>query len=134
MNLYNQNEILKNLDSIAWEDYSSLGRSGSEIYYIFKCEKTNQAVALVKCHKNASADEHIHIGHETFVILEGTFEDENGIYKKGDIVFYPPQSKHSWKSTTGAVILVILGNKVVKEELKEKSEIYIFPYDLKHIV
>jgi anti-sigma factor ChrR (cupin superfamily) len=105
-------DILDETADISWENHNSLGRVGADISKLFNDVESGQQVALIRCAPGARAEKHVHTGHETFVILDGDFQDESGIFKKGDIVVYPPNSSHSWKSITGAVILAVWGGRV----------------------
>lgn len=108
----NITSILDNSANINWEQHNALGRSGAEISRLYREENSGQQVALIRCVPGAMAEKHVHTGHETFVILEGDFQDESGVFKKGDIVVYPPNSSHSWRSNTGAIILAVWGGRV----------------------
>ncbi|MGX0893537.1 anti-sigma factor ChrR (cupin superfamily) [Pseudomonas sp. ADAK2 TE3594] len=99
-------------DSIQWVAHQQLGRSGASIHTLFECKESAQRIALIRCEAGASAESHHHLGHETFLILDGDFEDENGIYLKGDLVIYPPGSTHAWKSSNGALIYATWGGAV----------------------
>ncbi|QEM80237.1 cupin domain-containing protein [Halomonas binhaiensis] len=99
-------------DLINWSAHAQLGRNGARIHTLFECAESAQRIALIRCDAGASAAAHLHDGHETFLILDGDFEDENGVYLKGDLVIYPPGSTHAWKSSTGALIYATWGGKV----------------------
>jgi anti-sigma factor ChrR (cupin superfamily) len=69
---------------------------------------------------------HEHMGHEEFLILEGSLIDNDGTeYLPGDFVRLLPGSKHSSHSPEGCLLLVILrgNNRALEEhELTEVAE------------
>ena len=95
--------------SLSWERHDTLGRQGADIAVLYECASTSQRVALVRCEAGAFSKSHLHVGHETFHVLSGTFHDDHGQYGPGDVVIYPPGSTHGWTSPTGALILAIWG-------------------------
>lgn len=107
----NFDALINNPDLISWEKHNTLGRNGARISTLFQCDKTDQKISIVQCQPGARADCHIHDGHETFLILDGSFMDDFGTYHKGDFVIYEPGSKHAWSSEEGALICAIWGGK-----------------------
>ncbi|MFJ4374948.1 cupin domain-containing protein [Pseudomonas japonica] len=99
-------------DAIQWDAHQQLGRNGASIHVLFECKQSDQRIALIRCEPGARAQSHHHVGHETFLILDGNFTDENGKYTKGDLVIYPPGSTHAWHSSQGALIYAIWGGRV----------------------
>lgn len=112
----NIQNLISNPQIIEWDQHNALGRSGAEISRLYREEESGQQVALIRCVPGATAEKHTHSGHETFVILEGDFQDESGVFKKGDIVVYPPNSSHSWRSNAGALIFAVWGGRVTTSE------------------
>ncbi|MFJ7140652.1 hypothetical protein BLX41_09420 [Pseudomonas protegens] len=113
--VFNLLNVSSEPDSIQWSTHQQLGRSGASIHTLFECQESAQRIALIRCEAGASAQSHHHHGHETFLILDGDFEDENGIYLKGDLVIYPPGSTHAWKSSKGALIYATWGGAVTSK-------------------
>lgn len=103
--------VLKNIDSVAWEAHSTLGRKDARIFELFQ-DDSGQRIALVHCAPGASAKSHLHTGHETFLILDGTFEDDNGVYHHGELICYAPGSEHAWRTPQGALIYAVWGGRV----------------------
>lgn len=107
----NLHSVIKNINSVAWQQHASLERKDARIFDIFTGE-SGQRVALVHCAPGASAKSHLHNGHETFLILEGTFEDDNGVFQAGDLICYEPGSQHAWRTPEGALIYAVWGGSV----------------------
>ncbi|MFP1732081.1 cupin domain-containing protein [Lonsdalea quercina] len=107
----NLHTVLKNIETIAWEAHTTLGRKDARIFDIFH-DDSGQRIALVHCAPGASAESHLHKGHETFLILDGIFEDDNGVYQAGDLICYAPGSQHAWRTPEGALIYAVWGDRV----------------------
>lgn len=112
--IINLDKITENPEIVKWEHHQTLGRKGARISTLFECKETHQKIALVQCFPGAFAENHIHEGHETFLMLDGCFEDDAGSYHKGDLIIYPPGSNHSWRTPEGALICAIWGGKTIK--------------------
>jgi anti-sigma factor ChrR (cupin superfamily) len=55
----------------------------------------------------AAVPDHWHRGWEHVICLEGTFEDDRGVFEKGDVVYNPPGSHHrGLHSKTGCIVLM----------------------------
>ena len=67
-----------------------------------------RATSIVRYPAGSSFPEHLHGGGEEFLVLEGTFCDENGAYPAGTYVRNPPGSRHSPFSAEGCTIFVKL--------------------------
>ena len=70
-------------------DYQSLKwkRVSTSIQSVELCRDSNGArVELLKIRPGGSAVTHSHLGDEYTVILEGSFSDEHGLYRKGDFL------------------------------------------------
>ncbi|MGH1359049.1 MAG: cupin domain-containing protein [Burkholderiaceae bacterium] len=67
-----------------------------------------RATTIVSYAPDSRFSAHTHSGGEEFLILEGVFEDEHGIYPKGSYVRNPPQTAHTPGSTPGCVMFVKL--------------------------
>lgn len=74
-------------------------------------EKSGHQVVLVRSAPGVSGPAHEHEGPEEFLVLDGTFTDNDGTtFKAGDFVHYDAGSKHDSYSATGCTLLVILRN------------------------
>lgn len=69
-----------------------------------------ESVALVQWAPGTKFPRHGHPGGEEIVVLEGVFEDEQGIYPTGTWLRNPPGSIHTPFSREGCVIYVKVGH------------------------
>ncbi|MHC8383761.1 hypothetical protein EAH72_16185 [Pseudomonas caspiana] len=127
--VFNLLNVANEPDLITWSAHAQLDRNGARIHTLFECTESAQRIALIRCDAGASAAAHHHNGHETFLILEGDFEDENGVYLKGDLVIYPPGSTHAWKSSTGALIYATWGGTVTSMQITPAVAANLEEYD-----
>ncbi len=67
-----------------------------------------RATSLVRYAPGSHFSAHTHSGGEEFLVLEGTFEDENGRYPTGTYVRNPPGSRHAPGAREGCMIFVRL--------------------------
>ena len=67
-----------------------------------------RATSLVRFEAGAEFPHHVHGGGEEFLVLEGTFCDEQADYPEGWYVRHPIDSEHAPWSEEGCVILVKL--------------------------
>ena len=67
-----------------------------------------KASSIVEYEADSSFQSHTHENGEEFLVLSGTFSDENGDYPSGTYVRNPHGSSHSPFSKTGCKILVKL--------------------------
>jgi NAD(P)-dependent dehydrogenase (short-subunit alcohol dehydrogenase family) len=66
------------------------------------------ATSIVRYGAGTAFPRHVHERGEEFLVLEGTFSDENGDYTAGSYVRNPPHSHHAPSSKMGCVIFVKL--------------------------
>jgi len=67
-----------------------------------------RATSLVRYAADSSFPSHAHALGEEFLVLEGTFSDEQGDYPAGTYVRNPPGSRHAPRTAGGCTILVKL--------------------------
>jgi quercetin dioxygenase-like cupin family protein len=67
-----------------------------------------RATSFVRYAPGSHFSAHTHSGGEEFLVLEGTFEDENGRYPPGTYVRNPPGSRHAPGASKGCMIFVRL--------------------------
>ncbi|EIK51915.1 hypothetical protein YO5_00150 [Stutzerimonas stutzeri TS44] len=67
-----------------------------------------RATSLVRYAPGSHFSAHTHSGGEEFLVLEGTFEDENGRYPTETYVRNPPGSQHAPGASEGCMIFVRL--------------------------
>jgi anti-sigma factor ChrR (cupin superfamily) len=68
-----------------------------------------ETMALMKFEPGASMHRHAHPGGEEFLVLEGTLEDESGVYPRSTWVRNPRSSSHAPFSREGCVIYLRTG-------------------------
>ena len=82
-------------------------------------KKTNFGTYISKLEPGTKTLEHIHSGYEEFLILKGELIDSDGkIFKKGDLITYGPNSRHSSYTKKGCLILTFMRghNKPLKKK------------------
>lgn len=67
-----------------------------------------QATTLVRYAPGSHFRPHIHDGGEEFIVLEGEFRDEHGVYPAGTYVRNPPGSRHAPSAPSGCLLFVKL--------------------------
>ncbi len=77
----------------------SLDRHGAE---------SGRATSIVRYEPGSSFSAHTHPEGEEFLVLEGLFQDESGVYPEGTYVLNPPGSRHAPSSPRGCVLFVKL--------------------------
>ena len=77
-------------DDLRWK------RVSADIHSVELCRDSNGAkVELLKIKPGGSATTHTHLGDEYTVILEGSFSDEAGLYRKGDFMVRDKNDQHT---------------------------------------
>lgn len=71
-------------------------------------EEIARATSIVRYAKGSHFSAHVHDRGEEFLVLEGTFADEHGVYPVGTYVRNPPGSHHAPYSEEGCTLLVKL--------------------------
>lgn len=85
-----------------------------------------RATTIVKYQPNSNFLSHTHIGGEEFLVLEGTFKDQFGEFKKGTYVRNPIGSEHApWVDDDGCTILVKLLQMADTKDLSEPLYVII---------
>ena len=71
-------------------------------------DEVARATSIVRYAPRSCFPPHVHGGGEEFLVLEGEFQDEHGVFPAGSYVRNPPQSRHTPGSTPGCVLFVKL--------------------------
>ena len=71
-------------------------------------DEVARATSIVRYAPRSYFSPHVHGGGEEFLVLEGEFQDEHGVFPAGSYVRNPPQSRHTPGSTPGCVLFVKL--------------------------
>lgn len=83
--------------------------AGLSVLPLYSQANYPENMALVRWQPNTYFHEHTHPGGEEILVLEGTFEDEHGIYPKGTWIRGPHMSRHKPFSKEGCLIYVRVG-------------------------
>ena len=81
-------------------------------------KKTHFGTYISKLKPGTKTIQHTHSGYEEFLILDGELIDSDGkILKKGDLITYSPNTKHSSYTKKGCLILTFMRghNKITKK-------------------
>jgi len=71
-------------------------------------EEVARATTIVRFEPGSAFSAHTHDGGEEYLVLDGTFQDEDGDFSAGSYVRNPPTSSHTPAAQDGATILVKL--------------------------
>jgi hypothetical protein len=71
-------------------------------------EEVARATTIVRFAPGSAFSPHTHDGGEEYLVLDGTFQDEDGDFPVGSYVRNPPTSSHTPAARDGATILVKL--------------------------
>lgn len=71
-------------------------------------EEVARATSIVRFAPGSAFSPHTHDGGEEYLVLDGTFQDEDGDFPTGSYVRNPPTSSHTPAARDGATILVKL--------------------------
>ena len=82
--------VEQSYDDLPWR------RVSADIKTVELCRDSNGArVELLRIRPGGSVTTHTHLGDEYTVILEGSFSDESGLYRKGDFMVMDSRHKHT---------------------------------------
>lgn len=70
--------------------------------------ESGRATSIVRYEPGSSFPAHTHPEGEEFLVLEGGFEDDSGVYPEGTYVLNPPGSRHAPASPCGCLLFVKL--------------------------
>ena len=101
--------IIGNIDNLKWK---SIYKGFREFNLPFM---DNDTIKLIKMDPGTSVPLHSHNGKEYILVIEGSFSDEYGQYKKGDMQINDQNIKHhpSASDSNGCVCLSITESDVV---------------------
>jgi anti-sigma factor ChrR (cupin superfamily) len=71
-------------------------------------DEVARATTIVRFEPGSAFSAHTHDGGEEYLVLDGTFQDEDGDFPTGSYVRNPPTSSHTPAAQDGATILVKL--------------------------
>lgn len=94
----------KALNSVALKDWISLGKiSRARLDF----DDESHHTSLLHIDKNGQVPCHTHKGFEITLLLEGSFEDEMGVYNKGDFIWLDGKHTHQPETKEGCVCLTV---------------------------
>ena len=82
---------------------------GLSVLPLYRQHQYPENMSLVRWEADTYFPEHTHPGGEEIFVLEGTFEDDYGVYPKGTWIRSPHLSKHKPYSKHGCLIYVRAG-------------------------
>jgi anti-sigma factor ChrR (cupin superfamily) len=80
---------------------------GVEIVDLYPPVEKGGRAALLRYHPGASVPWHMHGGFEHILVLRGSQQDGNGVYRAGTLVVNLPGTTHRVTSTEGCIALAI---------------------------
>lgn len=83
---------------------------GTEILPLYESDRHPERILLFRAKAGCAVPEHDHPAGEEFFVLEGSLEDEHGVYRAGHWVRSPPGSRHTARSRDGVLAYVKLGH------------------------
>lgn len=107
--LLNDDLAVRSLVHAAKLDWLSSPTKGVDRRMLFRIgEEKARATSIVRYAPASRFPRHGHPGGEEFLVLEGTFQDENGEYPAGSYVRNPPGTGHAPGADDGCTIFVKL--------------------------
>ncbi|MCZ4308515.1 ChrR family anti-sigma-E factor [Vibrio atlanticus] len=96
--------IPRALNSVARKDWMNLGKiSRARLDFDDEAHHTS----LLHIDKDGQVPCHTHKGFEITLLLEGSFEDEMGVYNKGDFIWLDGEHTHQPATKEGCVCLTV---------------------------
>ena len=90
-------------DEIPWEPMAQC--SGVRMKVLVRDKETGLFTGLFRLEPGAVIPDHVHTEIEQTYVLEGEFEDDEGVAEAGDFIWRPAGSRHVARSPKGCLIL-----------------------------
>lgn len=91
------------------QDWTPSPAPGVDRRMLFRIgEERARATSIVRYAPGSKFAQHVHIGGEEFLVLEGVFQDADGDYPAGTYVRNPPGTTHAPAAEVGTTIFVRL--------------------------
>lgn len=87
-------------------------RDGVQKARLFFDPSDGAEVAVLRYAPGAAVPRHRHAGREFLLVLEGSQEDEDGVYAAGSFVVNHPGTSHQVRSEDGCVVLAYWASPV----------------------
>jgi putative transcriptional regulator len=88
-------------------DFSRIGKISRSR---FESEDNELRASLLHIEAGGEIPNHTHTGFEITLLLEGQFEDESGVYNKGDFIWLDGSNSHSPKSKEGCICFTLVNS------------------------
>lgn len=82
-------------------------REGIRIKNLAKDPERGVQIDIIKLNPGLVDPPHWHNGFEWVYILEGSMEDDKGLYKKGDFLLNRKDQKHHVRTEEGCTVLIV---------------------------
>ncbi|CAM4129085.1 cupin domain-containing protein [Kerstersia similis] len=104
------------VDELPWK---ATPTPGIDMKILMQDEETGLLTALFRWQPGSVLGLHEHVEVEQSYVLEGEFEDEDGVYRAGNFVWRPKGHRHIARSPKGALVLCFFlkPNKFIGGEL-----------------
>ena len=112
------------IDNLKFEPFNKYGSTipGWSWHNISFDKETNFGTYISKLKPGTKTVPHVHKGYEEFLILDGELIDSDGtVYKKGDLVTFEPNTKHSSFTEKGCLVLTFMRGQ--NDQIKDKQNI-----------
>lgn len=90
-------------DALDWQPL----HAGVEIVDLYSPVADGARAALLRYQPGASVPWHVHGGYEHILVLHGSQQDGNGVYRAGTLVVNLPGSTHQVSSAEGCIVLAV---------------------------
>lgn len=90
------------VESLPWR---ATPTPGVDIKVLVQDERAGMLTAMFRWAPGSVLGLHEHIEIEQSFVLEGEFEDDDGVYTKGNFAWRPPGHRHVARSPKGATVL-----------------------------
>ncbi|AZV94444.1 cupin domain-containing protein [Kerstersia gyiorum] len=90
------------VDDLPWKKTPT---PGVDMKVLVQDEETGLLTALFRWQPGSVLALHEHVEVEQSYVLEGEFEDEDGVYRAGNFVWRPKGHRHVARSPKGALVL-----------------------------
>ncbi|RJG48130.1 ChrR family anti-sigma-E factor [Motilimonas pumila] len=98
---YNLPRAFRQFDQLKWSGIGAVSRAR------IVSEADDVRGSLLHIDQDASIPQHSHKGYELTLLLDGTFEDENGKYERGDFIWLEGDHQHSPYTKEGCLCYAV---------------------------
>lgn len=80
---------------------------GVDIHDLYPPAESGSRAALLRYQPGASVPWHVHGGFEHILVLQGSQQDDRGLYRAGTLVINLPDTRHQVSSADGCIVLAV---------------------------